>query len=88
MAQVIARWTRNGFRYWQLKADDAEVVASVPAAYAGNAPPADAKIEAYSVKKGMSTFLGYLVGEQHARALACFQHVFAERTLPPSEMGN
>jgi hypothetical protein len=72
-----SQWTRNGYRYWQLKTADAEIVASIPVGYTPHHPPMHAKYELYSIKKGLAKFLGYLEGEQLARAHRCFSQAFA-----------
>ena len=70
-------WTHNGFKYWSLRTADAEIVASMPENYTPHSPPTHAKYEVYSVKKGLPRFLGYLQGEQLARARRSFHQAFA-----------
>lgn len=75
----VATWTHNGFRYWQILTADAELVASIHVSDKGSAsrvPPQSAKVECYSRKKGLASFLGYLEGEQHTRALEAFSKAF------------
>lgn len=74
---MVSSWQRNGVRYWRLQTEDAEVVASTDATYTPHHPPAHAKFEVYSVKKGMSTFLGYALGDHAARLYACFCRAFS-----------
>ncbi len=72
-------WTLNGFKYWQLRTADAEIVASIPESYAPYHPPMHAKYELYTVKKGLAKFVGYLEGEQLARAHLCFHEAFSSK---------
>lgn len=70
-------WALNGYRYWSLQVEGTEVIASIPENYTPHFPPAHAKIELYSMKKGLAKFLGYLDGEQKARVHQAFRQAFA-----------
>ncbi len=70
-------WVHNGRKYWVLYAEGAEIVASIGDTYTPYYPPMHATYEIYSVKKGLSKFLGYLEGEQLARAHQAFSRAFA-----------
>lgn len=78
MAHSPKSWNFNGCRYWALRTDTAEIVASVPAGYTPHNPPMHAKFEVYSVKQGLAQFLGYLEGDQRARAHSCFSQAFSK----------
>ncbi len=76
IAPAPSAWALNGFRYWRIATADAEIVASIPFTYTPHFPPMHAKYEIYSVKKGLAKFLGYLEGEQLARAHQAFVTAF------------
>ena len=69
-------WTSNGFRYWRIVTETAEIVASISNSYTPHFPPMHAKYEIYTIKRGMARFRGYLEGEQLARAHLCMGHAF------------
>lgn len=88
MTEGVRSWVRNGCKYWALRTKDAEIVAvmELPSGFAPNTPlsvaeaftpyipPMSAKFEIYVIKKGLARFLGYLEGEQLARAHLAFQN--------------
>lgn len=78
MANDATTWTHNGRKYWRLVTSEAEIVASIPVNYTPYHPPMHAKYELYTIKKGLAAFVGYLEGEQLARAHLCFSQAFSK----------